>query len=194
MRDTTRYWVILPRWVAYFVTGLLFLVRRRWWVAFAILLLALIGTVPVFGSMTSLPPDSREASLCFMLGTEAPCAYHEIGRLKGTVTFAVADHPTELPTLLTLFTAKRQSHARLELHASVSETDLLDRVRNPATNWDKLIPPSETWPTLRTLARVTDGVPVIVAAVPVKGDADHAGDALASVASLRVRLAFLVLD
>lgn len=193
MRSDMHSNLILPSWLIRFTRTLIFLVRFRWPIGLALLLLC-GGAAVAFGAMTSLPPSSREASLCFALGTEAPCAYHEIGRLKGTVTFAVADHPAELPTMVTLFTAKRQSHARLELHASVSETDMLDRVRNPATNWDKLIPPSETWPTLRTLARVSDGVPVIVVAVAVKGEADHTGDALASVAALRVRLAFLVLD
>lgn len=195
MRDkTAAYWPILPRGVWYFVTALLVLIRLRWWIG-AAFAATLLGSPFAFGSMTSLPPASREESLCIALGTEAPCAYHEIARLKGLVTFFAADQDATFPVMTTVFTAKRQSHARVELFGSVGETAMLDRVRDPATNWDNLIPPSDTWPTLRALARVIDGVPVIVAAVMAKhSDQDHTGDTLASVAALRVRLAFMVLD
>jgi hypothetical protein len=98
-----------------------------------------------------------------------------------------------LHTLLLLFTARGSSVAELQFNTAVSEADVLDRVTNPQTNWDRLIANRVTWPALQALARVTDGVPVIVAAAPRKGAVDRTGDALASVATLKVRIALMQL-
>jgi hypothetical protein len=179
--------LVLPRWVIWYVRGLLLLPS----VLAAVLVL--IGAYVAFGAMTSLPPASREQSLCFALGAEAPCTYREIGALRGTLTVAANTDPENVHTLVLLFTARGSAVADLQFNTAASETDVLATVADPLTNWDKLIARRDTWPALRALARVTDGVPVLVAAKARKGAVDHTGDPLASVALLKVRVAFMQL-
>jgi hypothetical protein len=188
------YLLVPPLVVGFTVLGWLY--RVRWRLALGTLVLGALALLAaaVEGAVTTLPPGSREASLCSALGTEAPCQYHEIGRLRGTLTFAANTDTDSLHTLVLLFTARGQSLAELHFNTAVSEVDILARVGNPATNWDRLIASRDTWPALRALARVTEGVPVLVQAVARKGGQDHVGDPLASTALLKVRVSLVVLE
>jgi hypothetical protein len=172
-----------------------------WWVrhwkvlgaALTVLATFLLGLA--FGyataAVTTLPTASREASLCAALGTEAPCTYTEIGRLKGVLTFAAATDTDGVHTLARLFTARGTTLGSLQYNVATSEDDVVERVNNPASNWRHLIADAAAWAPLRELARVPDGVPVIVEAQPRKGGSDHTSDALASVALLKVRIGFM---
>lgn len=143
------------------------------------------GALGAWGATTTLPMASRPDALCQALGTEAPCATEEIGHLRGTVLL-VAQETTDM---VGLFLVKG-----VVIAAPLGPADegaLLGALGHATAAWAQLVPPSVTWPTLRALARVSEGVPVVQTVTAARGPWDGQDDGMATTGPLRVRVALV---
>lgn len=168
--------------------------RVAWWWYVGPWALTLVGLIVggvvglvalAWGAVITLPPTSRADQLCLALGTEAPCATEEIGHLRGTLTFVADDGGAFVGVLQT-----RGKSVAADL-GTVDEGVLLLNLSTTSTDWGGLVTPSAIWPALRTVAKVTDGVPVLMALAYRKGGVDQIDQVAPTTALARVRIALV---
>lgn len=171
-----------PRWMHRLITA-------------GVMLLSFVASC-LAGAVT-LPPSSRADQLCAALGTEAPCLTEEVGHVRGTLTFlvyevALAETQPGLELWGLLTSKGKQYAARLPTYGAQTEPEVAGLAADPLTRWVGMVADSRTWATFRMLAKVNEGVPVLVAAKPTKGGVDMStDDGMATTAALRVRVALV---
>lgn len=159
-------------------------------IAAGVAILSLAGRC--FGGAVTLPPASRADNLCDALGTEAPCAIEEVGHVRGTLMFLVTDTEADPDVWGTLLVQGKTYASRIPTYGARSELEMWQVVQDPQTVWDGVIADRRTWQAFRTMAHVTEGVPVIAEARPARGGVEQSADpGMATTVPLRVRVSLV---